>query len=75
MRWYGKPEKERTSKMNKITLEYIPHQTCRDKAKELLAKMDDDGTNLYAIEITTDSGYIYYKITLQNRHTVTVYVK
>lgn len=61
--------------MNKITLDYIPHQTCRDKAREILAKMDDDGTNLYAIEIASDSGYIYYKITLQNRHTVTVLVK
>ena len=61
--------------MNKITLDYIPHQECREKAKEMLAKMDDNGTNLYAIEITSDSGYVYYKITLQNRHTITVYTK
>lgn len=61
--------------MNKITLDYIPHQNCREKAKEMLQKHDDDGTNLYALEITTDSGMIYYKLTLQNRHTVTVLVK
>lgn len=59
--------------MNNITLDYIPHSNCREKARAMLEKMDDDGTNLYAIEIIKDSGIIYYKITVQNRHTITVY--
>lgn len=61
--------------MNKITLDYIPHKNCREKAKEMLSKHDDDGTNLYGIEIISDSGIIYYKVTMQNRHTITVYEK
>ena len=58
---------------NRITLDFIKHDSARSKIKSRLKDMGGSDEWITDLHISCDGGYVYYKVILSNNESFTIF--